>query len=344
MTIPLTKPSIKRKDMDAVLTTMVSENVGPGGVSSQFVSAFASYLGVAGGVALREYPRAIDTVFRALELGEGSRVGLSPLLPAAYYFVCRDRGVEPVFLDVQQDVPLVDLTALSDGTVDPSGLDALILDTALGFVPDYATAEGLGVPIIEDISHGLGAVSGERRAGTVGRFVLAGLESDHIVTAGGGAAALAGNNKRRSVLRKAAAALPQECILPDMNAALAETQIREIDGFLERRGELGEHLEKAVGRSRHRLPVQPDEAGRVPYSVPVLVESAIGEVVAYAKKHGVESRAAFEESIIGSYQELETEGLPNARAFALRCVQFPLYPMLSRSELQQLQRVLTTLP
>ena len=49
MTVPVFKPSIRRKEMDAVLTCMVNDNLWPGQLSEQFVKEAASYIGAAGG-------------------------------------------------------------------------------------------------------------------------------------------------------------------------------------------------------------------------------------------------------------------------------------------------------
>lgn len=339
MAIALSKPSIKRKDMDAVLSCMVSDSIGPGSVTSRFAGELASYLGVAGGVALREYPRAIGLVLDALEIEGGRRIALSPLLPAAYYFTCLERDVYPVFLDVRRDVPLLDLSLESLPDV-----DAVVVDTTLGFVPDLERAEGLGIPVVEDVSQGLGGRIGERKAGSVGRYTICALEPDHVITAGGGAAILGRTNRYRTALRRLTGSLPAECILPDMNGALASTQMRELDHFIQRRREIAEQLQGAVQRSRHTTPAQAGDAEPVPYAMPVLVETALPEIVEYAGKQNIEARGAFSSSIIGSYDEIDLSVLPNARSFLQRCVRFPLYPTLSRSEIEMLARVLTTLP
>ena len=49
------KPSLFRKDMDAVLQTMVDEKIGPGERKKQFVSSFCTLIGKKYGLALRTY-------------------------------------------------------------------------------------------------------------------------------------------------------------------------------------------------------------------------------------------------------------------------------------------------
>ena len=42
------KPTIKRRDMDAVLNCLVSEEIGPGELSATLVKQLSSYLGISG--------------------------------------------------------------------------------------------------------------------------------------------------------------------------------------------------------------------------------------------------------------------------------------------------------
>ena len=44
---------------------------------------------------------------------------------------------------------------------------------------------------------------------------------------------------------------PRDALLPDMNAALGLTQLREIEGFLKARRAIAEVFSQAVARSRH---------------------------------------------------------------------------------------------
>ena len=184
--IPTTRPSIRRKDMDSVLTCMVNDNLGPGERSDELVSAVAHYLGIGGGIALRERGRALSLALAMLELPAGSSVAMDALVPADYYDVVVAAGYVPVFVDVMPDGTCIDVRRLE-------GLEvaAVITRTALGFVPDMAAAERLGIPIIEDISEGIGANTGDRRVGTYGRMVIVGMEPEAIITAGGGTLLLA---------------------------------------------------------------------------------------------------------------------------------------------------------
>jgi len=369
MAIPITKPSIKRKDMDAVLTCLVSDSLGPGVVLKEFLSQISGYLKRSHAVAVREYPRAMRLVRDALELPPGARIVLSALTPAFFVDMFHDLGLTPLFADTGQNAPVISASSVRERYGDE--FDAVFSPTTLGYVPDLASLSELGVPLIEEISEGLGSHTGDGMAGTYGQFTLLSLEPEGIITAGGGVVVLAGGKKERTALKHAADGLPQELILPDMNAALASTQMKEVERFVRRREEIANVLVRAVQQSRHKMPFQEGDGQNVYCSLPVLLETGLREVFTYARKKNVETKLAFDESVLARYAEeqgtetademkdgsagkeernktpeikLVAEEYPNARSFLMRCVLFPLFPTMSRSEVEQVERVLSTLP
>ncbi|MFO8064998.1 MAG: DegT/DnrJ/EryC1/StrS family aminotransferase [Spirochaetota bacterium] len=341
MAIPIARPSIKRKDMDSVLSCMVSDTIGPDRISKQLVEAVGEYLDRRKGIALREYPRAAAIALEALNLQPGSRVVGSPLLPALYNEVFEDLGLQFLPAEVAEPAPVI--TPETVQAAAPDGAEALIVDTTLGYTPDLEGLAALGIPMVEDVSQGLGAHTGERRAGTFGRYTLVGLEPEHIITAGGGALVLAAGRKEQSTLKSRGETLTPEVLLPDVNSALGLTQMKEIERYVDRRRELAAQLSRSVSGSRHRMPVQSGDGENVFYSFPVILETGMKEAIAYARKHDVEAVPAFSNSILARRPELE-EQFPTAHSYYLRCVRFPLYPLLRNSEAERISRILSTLP
>mgnify|MGYP006283901887 CR=1 FL=1 len=330
--------------MDAVLSCMVSDSLGPGTISRTLSSELAKYLDLAGGVALRDYHRAIECSCTALGLDRGAKVLISPLSPAAYFTVFAERAIEPVFADVDSSSPCVTEETVAAALAAVGSVDAVVIETTIGYSP---ILRELDVPIVEDVSRGLGGHNGHERNGSRGDVVIVGLEPDSIITAGGGAVVLAGKRKPHTALKAAVDSFGRELFLPDMNSALGLTQIKEIESFVAKRQEIAQMFSRAMMRSRHQTPVQPGDGENVFYSFPVLLRSGMKDVATYARKNGVESEPAFSDSILGRYGEIESvQGwdLPNAKAWLLRCVLFPLYPMLTKKDRELITRVLGTLP
>jgi dTDP-4-amino-4,6-dideoxygalactose transaminase len=341
MAIPIIRPTIKRADMDSVLTCMVSDSLGPGLLGRQLVKDVSEYLGCAGGIALREYSRAIKLALDALGLERGARVILSPLAPRLYMDALREKGLEAVYCDVDED----------SGCLSPEGVRArleegaagIVVHSNLGFVPDMDGFAEYGIPLIEDISQAVGAHTGSRKLGACGNYAIIAMEPDGIITAGGGVLLVCRSRRESLALSKLTDTLLPEALLPDFNAALGITQIKNIEKFIERRKEIAADFSHAAMRARHRMLAQKGEAENVFFSFPLLLESGMKDVQAYARKKGIETTGAFEESVI-AYLPEGGQRYPVARSFLLRCLLFPLSPSLTKPSVEQISKILSTLP
>jgi dTDP-4-amino-4,6-dideoxygalactose transaminase len=341
MSIPIVRPSIKRADMDSVLTCMVSDSLGPGALGQKLVKDMCEYLGLAGGAALREYGRAVKLSLVSLGLERGARVLISPLAPRVYWDAFADLGIEAVFSDVEGD----------NGCLGPSapephlagGLAAIVVHANLGFAPAMDALAEYGVPLIEDISCAVGAHTGTKKLGSFGNYVIVSLEPEGVITAGGGVLLLGKGRKELAALSGFTGELPGDVFLPDFNAALGITQVKNIERFIERRREIASVFSHAVMQSRHKILTQGGEGENVFFSFPVLLDSGMKDVQAYARKKGVETEGAFHNAIITRLPQ-EDLPFPAARSFFLRCLLFPLYPALTKTGIGQIEKLLSTLP
>lgn len=342
MAIPVFRPTIRRRDMGNILNCLVSDKIDPGDVSRDFTQAFAQALGLAGGISLSTYPQAIALAVDALGLAAGDGVLLSALSPAVYVRILRVRGLLPIVFDVDPETGLVDIAEAE--RLKARGPKAYLLHHTLGILSDAAAWKAaLGIPVVEDISQALGGRVGEAFCGTGGDVAVASLSSEHIVTCGGGGVALSANRQTAAALRRAAEADPLYTLLPDMNAALGVTQIQEMERFLATRREIARAFGQSLLKSRHKTLIQRGDLESVPYSFPVALTDGMKDVRMYALKKNVDTVPAFADSV-ASLDEAAEAGCPNARSLALRCLLFPLYPMMGKKDVEAVCRVLASLP
>jgi len=342
MSIPVYKAPIKRKEMDSVLTSLVNENIGPGPYSKKLTHEAAKYVGAAGGTAFREYNRAIHTVFECLDLEKGAAVILSPLAPAVYIDCLNAFDLQPIFADLEEGEAVVSVRNV-EKLVEQFDPKALILHSTLGFVPDLEAFSSLGIPLIEDISEGLGATNGVYKCGSFGSFTIIALEYESILTAGGGALLLGKGRKELQLIKNKSGDLGSNVLLPDMNAALALTLLEAHEKNIQRRKEIAEVYSKACGKTRHQQFAQGGERENIHFSYPVLLNSGLNDAVKYAMKKGITTVPAFESSALNCFQ-FEKTPCPTAQSLLLRCLLFPLYPNLGSKNIELISRVISTLP
>jgi perosamine synthetase len=350
--IPAFRPTIKRADMDAVLTRLAEDSIGSGVLAAEFSQKLARYLNRRSGISMRSYGQAFSAAIAAFGLEPGARVGCSVLAPDRVRRLILKSGLEPVPIDSQKTLPI--LPSPLDVDYEAMNLAALYVDTRLGYIPDIENLIQLKIPVLEDVSEGLGGNNGSVMAGSVGDMTLIGLEPEHIITTGGGAVVVTSNSRRVGLLGAATDGTEGELPLPDMNAALGLTQLKNLERFIERRRELAARFLRVVQRTRHTLPVQTGEAESVFYGLPLVVDSSPREIEQYARTHGVTVTRAFPDVILhglaaaNDTDEITDESIPrlfpNAVSIAGRTVLFPLFPTLTKSDQDRIERVLATIP
>jgi len=363
MKIEVYSPTIRRKEMDAVLTAMVEEKIGPGDRSRLLIQTAKEQLRFDYALALRSPAVALSLALKALGSRPGQAVVISALSPRYYFQVIEDLQLTPLFCDVSFDFPCMSRETVEKTIAEkPDGLEvcAIVLHHTLGFIPDTVSINELGFPVIEDISHSYG-----KRAKTIdkdeaadlsntesskskeessfkinGVFCILGLEEKDMLTSGGGALLFAMNRKDGSALRNFAA-IPDEYCLPDINAALAVVQFKELQRNIEKRHNIARVYTQASLRTRHKrfIPLSEDDYNN--YSFSLVLEAGLKDVVAYAKKKEIVIESAFENTVSGA-------GLcgkcPVSNSLALRTVLFPMYPMLRSQDAERVSRLIMTLP
>jgi dTDP-4-amino-4,6-dideoxygalactose transaminase len=341
MALPVYRPTVKRKDMGSVLSCIVSDKIGPGEISRELASHVAHMLGHAGGVTLANAYLALSVALEALGLSRDDPVILPALAPALWLRVLQDRGLVPLVADVEP----------ASGAIDPQqvallaqkGARAILVPHTLGLIVDIDALKVHGIPVLEDASQAFGGKAGELLCGSSSDLCLLSLEPESIITCGGGALVVARTRQVASSLRRMQESSPLYSPLADMNAALGIAQLAALESFVAARREIAGVFAQALLKSRHKPLIQGMDADNVLSSFPVALADGMKEVRQYALKKNVDTAPAFAGSI-AALEDSPAAHCGNARSLALRCLLFPLYPMLGKRDVEGVCRVLSTLP
>jgi dTDP-4-amino-4,6-dideoxygalactose transaminase len=363
MKIEVYSPTIRRKEMDAVLTAMVEEKIGPGDRNRLLIQTAKERLAFDYALALRSPAVALHLALKALNVNAGQAVIISALSPVFYLQVIYDLQLTPLFCDITYDNPCMN-RELIENTIakKPENLEvcAIILHHTLGFVPDSASVAEMGIPVIEDISQSYGywvkadeksekesnsSPSGDDEKISEnhlihGTFCILGLEERDMLTSGGGAL-LFTMNRRNSALLRNFSGIADEYCLPDINAALAVVQFKEVRRNIERRGEISRVYIQASLRTRHKRFIQIVKNTENYYSFSLILETGLKDVIAYARKKEILLENAFDKTIAGAGL---CDNCPVSNSLSLRTVLFPMYPRLRSQDVEHVSRLIMTLP
>jgi dTDP-4-amino-4,6-dideoxygalactose transaminase len=341
MALPVFRPTVKRKDMGSVLSCIVSDKLGPGEISRELTARACQLLGHAGGVSLCNPYLALSVALDALGLASQDPVILSALSPALWLRVLSDKGLVPLVADVEQESGSLDSGQVA--LLMQKGAKAILVHHTLGVITDIEGLRAHGVPILEDASQGLGGRFAEKPCGSNADLCLVSLAPEDIITCGGGALVLGKTKPLVSALRKVVEGSPLYSPLADMNAALGISQIAALENFARVRREIAALFSQSLLKSRHKNLVSRLDAENVLSSFPVSLADGMKEARQYALKKNVDTAPAFADSVAALDDGPAAQCL-NARSLVLRCVLFPLYPMMGKRDVETVNKVLATLP
>jgi len=327
--------------MDAVLTCMVAEKIGPGEMNQKLVQLVRESFLVDGAGAFRSASIAFHYALVALDLPKESGIIISALAPAWHYQSIQQLGYVPIVIDVDPDTALITPAGVEEAI--QKGGRLLLLHETLGFLPDMTALLAFNIPIVEDLSQSLGSNLSEKAAGQFGVFSILGLEEWDFLTAGGGAILTAPNRRESIVLKKLIEEAPVTDILPDINCALAFVQLKEMNRNIALRQDIHSMYVRSLLQGRHKTIIQQGEGNAAIYSFPVILSSGYKEVKQYVNRKEIEIELAFNGSVTAKLGET-LEGCINAKSLLMRCVLFPLYPRLGSANAAKIAKVLATLP
>jgi len=367
MKIEIFSPTIRRKEMDAVLTAMVEEKIGPGERNRLLIQTAKEQLKFDYALALRSPAVALQLSLKALNASPGQAVIVSALSPSYYLQVLHDLQLTTLCCDVTYDFPCMTRELIENTLAKKeAGLEvcAVVLHHTLGFVPDSASIAELGIPVIEDISQSYGfwlkpenkkkedeaekneadSKKTEEPIALNGIFSIIGLEERDMLTSGGGALLFAMNRKDSAALRNFSGIADEYC-LPDINAALAVVQFKDIMRNIERRRDIAQIFTQAAlslsARTKHKRFICAENTEYCNYSFSLVLEAGLKDVAAYARKKEIEVENPFEKTIAGSGFAGDC---PVSNSLVLRTVIFPMYPRLRSQDAERISRLVMTLP
>ncbi len=182
-------PSFSTEEANAVQQVILSNKVNywTGTECREFEKEFAAWTGTRHAVALSNGTLALDVALKALGIGPGDEVVVTPRTFIASVSCVVNAGATPVFADVEPDSG--NLSAATIGRVLTPRTKAVICVHLAGWPcdmdPIMAQAEQHGLKVIEDCAQAHGARYKGRSVGSIGHIGAWSFCQDKIMTTGG---------------------------------------------------------------------------------------------------------------------------------------------------------------
>lgn len=182
-------PSFTAQEADAVRNVLLSNKVNywTGTECREFEKEFAAWAGTRHAVALANGTLALDVALKALGIGPGDEVVVTPRTFIASISCVVNAGATPVFADVEADSG--NLSAATIAKVLTPKTRAVICVHLAGWPCDMdaimALAQTHGLKVIEDCAQAHGAQYKGRSVGSIGHIGAWSFCQDKIMTTGG---------------------------------------------------------------------------------------------------------------------------------------------------------------
>lgn len=193
-------PSFTEEEIEAVSEVLRSNRVNywTGKETRQFEQEFARFVGVSHAIALANGTVALDLALRAMDIGEGDEVIVTPRTFIASVSCIVNLGAKPVFADVDFDSQ--NISAKTIKSVITPATKAVICVHLAGWPcdmdPILALAKEHNLWVIEDCAQAHGATYKGKSVGSLGHIGCWSFCQDKIMTTGGEGGMVTTNDKR----------------------------------------------------------------------------------------------------------------------------------------------------
>jgi perosamine synthetase len=283
---------------------------------------------------------AIRLALQALGVGSGDEVVIPAYSCVALANAVLACGAKPVAVDIAAGAWNLDPKQVRRAANPKT--KAVIAVHTFGLPAPIHDLASLNIPVIEDCAHTLGIEVNGKAVGSLGAVAISSFYATKLVGGGEGGAVFTDKkeiaefvSQSRDYDEQAPSGLRLNDKMNDMEAALALTQLRDLERILETRAGLVREYDKAlrpVSEKTGLFRVPAIAADRVWYRYAVeMVSGDADRVIDALQGYGVEARKPVTD---WRTPEFRGECPVTDRAYAL-LVSLPLYPTLTAEEQQR---------
>ena len=276
--LPYGHQTIDAEDIQAVVDALRSDWLTTGPAVERFEADICVYTGASYGVAVSSGTAALHAAMFALNIGRGDEVIVTPMTFAASANCVLYQGGTPVFADVDADTLLLDPAAV-EAAITPRTKAIIAVDYA-GQPCDWdrlrAIADKHHLGLVADSCHALGALYKGRKIGSLADITVFSFHPVKHITTGEGGMAVTNDASLAARMRafrghgitttasqreKSGAwfyemtELGYNYRITDFQCALGSSQLKKLDGWIEKRNQLAQAYDTALAGNDRVAPL-----------------------------------------------------------------------------------------
>ena len=323
---------------------------------TEFEKQFAEYCGAKHCIGLANGTEALHMALRALDIGPGDEVITAGNSFAATAFAIGYTGAQAVFVDIDPD----------DYNIDVSLIEQAISEKTKAIIPVHLygqparmneimeIAKRHNLKVVEDTAQGHGAEIDGKRAGTFGDIgCFSFYPGKNLGAYGDGGAVVTDSDELAEKFRllrnygqkvkNRHDMLAYNCRLDTMQAAVLLVKMKYIERWTDQRGQVAEWYREALKDTDVVLPMQHDNMRHV-YHLFVVRHPNRDQILEHMAKDNVFGGVHYPNPLVNaeSFQSSPCfpMGLPVATAYSKEILSLPMYPEMTKEQVQQVAKSL----
>jgi dTDP-4-amino-4,6-dideoxygalactose transaminase len=341
MKILSSKPTITRKELEGVLDCLIHDELNKGGPVKAFEAAVSEITEFKYPLAVNSLVSAYLLIFKALEIGPDDEVIIPSFFNNAAISAIKLSGGIAKIIDSYDGTIFPSKEQIKEKITDKT--KAIIAGDIFGFHFDGEELKEFNIPLIADISHSIGTEFNEKSAGSWGTFVVASFAPSMIITTGNGGMVLTNNSRFFSVMKELRGyneeSINFDFTMTDLQGAMGITQIMKLKDFLKRRSEIAKKYYESIRITTHK-PLFAYNDSFSYQCFPVIFDTQGDKIEKYWKKWGIEILRVMPHPLhlLMGFKGFD---FPNADRLSKKLYSVPLYPTLTKKEIEKISKLLS---
>lgn len=342
MSIFSCKPTITRKELESVLDCLIRDKLDAGESVKNFEAQIGNLVSCKYSLATSSLTASYHLAFLALDIRPGDEVIVPSFYDPSALGAIQLAGGTPVLVDIAEGSFAPSVDSIREKITERTR--AIIAGHLMGFYSPLDGFKELNVPLIEDISHVIGSEINDRPAGHEGAITVCSFSPSMIITTGNGGMVMTSNSRFFSAMRDArgsggeGASPGFDYAMTDFQAAMGYSQLSRLQDFIRRRRDIARVYHDALKTTPHKSMYAFNESF-VYQSFPIVFDAPSERVEKYWKKTGIELFRPVPRPL-HLYLNLRPLDFPNSDRLSRKLYSLPIYPTLSKKEIEKIAKTL----
>lgn len=332
------KPAIGEEENIAVAKVIKSGYLAQGSITKAFEKELSAFIGAQGGVATSTGTLALHLALLSIGVCPQDEVIIPSYTCRSVLNAVQYCGAKPVLCDVNLD----NYNICFEDTKKKisSKTKAIIAAHMFGSPAEIDKFKELGLYIIEDCAHSVGAIYKGKKAGSLADLSIFSFEGTKMIIAGEGGMVLANSKGLLERLRKLKEPDSIDCKtkyvyrMTDMQAAVGRVQLTKLPYFIKRRKEIAQEYDRKFKNLNIDLPRRPKNGEHIFQRYIIRIKPDIYEFMERCIKRGVKVKQPVKPFALHRYLGLDAKDFPNTETIMNHAVSVPIYPSLTDKEIQ----------